>query len=99
MVSRPGGELDTMAQQVWNHMVRVAPLARDLSGAFGVGPEQAFLLGLLHDVGKLVVFDRITELRTVQRRPLVIDRSIRVNSGAARLLLRRQTCFLSRPDR
>ena len=76
MVSRPGGDLDAMAQQAWNHMVRVAPLTREIASAFGVAPEQAFLLGLLHDVGKLVVFDRITELRSSQRRTLVIDRQI-----------------------
>jgi putative nucleotidyltransferase with HDIG domain len=76
MVSRPGGELDAMAQQVWNHMVRVAPLARQLASAFAVGAEQAFLLGLLHDVGKLVVFDRITEMRSSQRRALAIDRQV-----------------------
>ncbi|MEO7086265.1 MAG: HDOD domain-containing protein [Gemmatimonadaceae bacterium] len=76
MVSRPGGELDAMAQKVWNHMVRVAPLARQLAGAFGVAADQAFLLGLLHDVGKLVVFDRITELRSAKRRTLSIDRDV-----------------------
>jgi HD-like signal output (HDOD) protein len=76
MVSRPGGDLDTMAQQVWNHMVRAAPLARQFAPAFDVVPEQAFLLGLLHDVGKLVVFDRITEMRSAQRRALAIDRDV-----------------------
>jgi HD-like signal output (HDOD) protein len=56
-----------MVDQVWTHMVRTAPLARDLAGLFGVEPEQAFALGLLHDVGKLAIFDRMATLRTAQR--------------------------------
>jgi len=84
MVSRPGGDLDAMAQQSWDHMVRVAPLARRLAPAVGAPPDQAFLLGLLHDVGKLVVFDRISELRGAKRRLLNIDKH--VVSRALRLL-------------
>jgi HD-like signal output (HDOD) protein len=76
MVCRPGGELDAMVQQVWNHMVRVGPLARELAPAFGADPEEAFLLGLLHDVGKLVIFDRLSALRAGQRRVLAIDRTV-----------------------
>ncbi|HEY4130319.1 MAG TPA: HDOD domain-containing protein [Gemmatimonadaceae bacterium] len=74
MVSRPGGQFDAMVQQVWDHMVRVAPLARHLAPAFGANADQAFLLGLLHDVGKLAVFDRVTDLRTSKRRTMVIDK-------------------------
>jgi putative nucleotidyltransferase with HDIG domain len=74
MVSRPGGFLDQMVQQVWNHMVRVGPIARMLAPAFDANPDQAFLLGLLHDVGKLAVFDRVTELRSSQRRVLILER-------------------------
>jgi HD-like signal output (HDOD) protein len=74
MISRPGGNLDVMVQQVWNHMVRVAPLARCFAPAFNASPDQAFLGGLLHDVGKLAVFDRITELRSRHRRTLVLER-------------------------
>src|SRR5581483_6924011 len=45
MVSRPGGQLDAMVQQVWNHMVRVAPLARRLAPAFAANADQSFLIG------------------------------------------------------
>ncbi len=76
MVSRPGGELDAMVEQVWNHMVRTAPIARQLARAFEIRPDEGFLVGLLHDVGKLVVFDRITEVRGAQRRLLSLDRGI-----------------------
>jgi putative nucleotidyltransferase with HDIG domain len=74
MVSRPGGQFDAMVQQVWDHMVRVAPLARHLAPAFGANADQAFLLGLLHDVGKLAVFDRLTDLRTSKRRAMIIEK-------------------------
>ena len=62
-----------MVDQVWSHMVRTAPLARDLSPAFGVEAEQAFALALLHDVGKLAVFDVIATLRTAERSELAIS--------------------------
>lgn len=67
-LSRPGGELNDMVTAVWNHMVSTAPLARALAPAFNVDPEEAFAIALLHDVGKLVIFDRISHLRSVQRR-------------------------------
>jgi len=69
-LSRPGAGYDELARQVWDHMVRVAPLARHLAHAFGADPEEAFTLGLAHDVGKLVLFDRIAELRRRRRRPV-----------------------------
>ncbi len=53
-------------------MVRTAPLARDLAWLFDVEPEQAFALGLLHDVGKLAIFDRTATLRTAQRADFVL---------------------------
>ena len=60
LVCRPGGALDAMVEQAWSHMVRTAPLARAIAPDFGVDGEKAFALGLLHDVGKLVTFDRLT---------------------------------------
>jgi HD-like signal output (HDOD) protein len=70
MLCRPGGEYDTMVAKVWSHMVRTAPIARRLAPAFDVPVDQAFTLALLHDVGKLVVFDRLAALRTQRRRTL-----------------------------
>jgi HD-like signal output (HDOD) protein len=66
------GSIRRMVDEVWSHMVRTAPLARDLAAAFNTEPEQAFALSLLHDVGKLVVFDRIATLRTAERSELAI---------------------------
>lgn len=67
---RPGGGLDRLAGEVWAHMVRTAPLARELAPAMQVHPDEAYALGLLHDVGKLVVFNRIADLRKQLRRPI-----------------------------
>jgi HD-like signal output (HDOD) protein len=62
-----------IVDQVWSHMVRTAPLARDFAPAFRAEPEQAFALALLHDVGKLAVFDVIATLRTAERSELAIS--------------------------
>jgi len=72
LLSQPGGEYNAMAADVWAHMVRTAPLARALAPAFAADPDEAFAIALLHDVGKLVIFDRISVLRTARRRPVII---------------------------
>ena len=72
---RPGEGLNEMAAQVWSHMVRVAPLARSLAGVFNVNADEAFSLALLHDVGKLIFFTRVADLRRKLRR------SVRVPYG------------------
>ncbi len=65
---RTGTAYDGMVRQVWEHMVRTAPIARLLAPGFGVVPDEAFTLALLHDVGKLVLFDRLGTLRAELRR-------------------------------
>ena len=65
---RTGTAYDGMVRQVWEHMVRTAPIARALAPGFGVVPDEAFTLALLHDVGKLVLFDRLGMLRAELRR-------------------------------
>ncbi len=40
-------------RNVWSHILRVTGNALMLAGAAGLSPEEAFLLGILHDVGKL----------------------------------------------
>jgi HD-like signal output (HDOD) protein len=69
-LSRPGPGLDPMVGMVWGHLVRTAPLARGLAPLFRADPEEAFLAGLLHDVGKLVFFDGVAEERKRLRRDL-----------------------------
>jgi HD-like signal output (HDOD) protein len=73
LLSHPGGDFNVMAIEVWQHMVRTAPLARVIAPAFAADPDEAFAVALLHDVGKLVVFDRLSVLRASRRRPVQID--------------------------
>jgi HD-like signal output (HDOD) protein len=68
LLCRPGGAYQTIVDQVWEHMVRTAPIAQGIAGPFRVQPDEAYALGLLHDVGKLVIFDRLGELRRQLRR-------------------------------
>ncbi len=75
LLSHPGGEYNVMASQVWSHMVRTAPLARVVAPAFAADADEAFAVALLHDVGKLAIFDRMSVLRGSRRRPLVLDTS------------------------
>lgn len=73
LLSNPGGVYSTMAAKVWDHMVRMAPLARAIAPAFGADPEETFAVAVLHDAGKLVVFDRLSVQRSQHRRPMEID--------------------------
>jgi HD-like signal output (HDOD) protein len=79
---RPGGPYGAMLDDVWGHMVRTAPFARAIAPAFGADRDEAFTLGLLHDVGKLVIFDRLSSWRARERREPRLDVS------ALRLILR-----------
>jgi len=72
LLSRPGVPYEDMVRSVWDHMITTGPIARTIAPAFGANAEEAFSIALLHDVGKLVVFDQITALRTRQRSPVVL---------------------------
>jgi HD-like signal output (HDOD) protein len=73
---RTGSAYDGMVRQVWEHMIRTAPIARSLAPAFGVVPDEAFTLALLHDVGKLVLFDRLGTLRAELRREVKLTPTV-----------------------
>jgi putative nucleotidyltransferase with HDIG domain len=70
LISRPGGDLDVMAAMVWRHMTDAAGIARMVGPFFDVDPDAAFATALLHDVGKLVIFDLCSNLRRDRRRAL-----------------------------
>lgn len=72
LLSRPGGSYDAMLTDVWAHMVRTAPVARAIAPAFGIDRDEAFSVALLHDVGKLVIFDQISAMRSQLRRPFAV---------------------------
>lgn len=76
MVCRPGTEYQQMVDQVYAHMIRTAPIARAIARTFQTSPDEAFALGLLHDVGKLVIFDVIGTLRNQVRRDVSLNRTI-----------------------
>ena len=76
MLCRPGSAYQELVNLSWQHMVRVAPITRTLAPAFGAVPDEAYALGLLHDVGKLVIFDRLGELRKALRRDVKFPSSI-----------------------
>jgi HD-like signal output (HDOD) protein len=72
MLCRPGSHYDALVKQVWSHMVRSAPIARDIARAFDLEPERAFALALLHDAGKLIVFENVSSFRRAHRREVNI---------------------------
>jgi HD-like signal output (HDOD) protein len=82
LICRPGDPFAGMSRQVWEHMVRTATIARAVAPGFGADPDEAASLALLHDVGKLMLFDRIATLRTEWRRDPVLP------PDALRVLLR-----------
>ena len=75
LLCRPGGSYRDLAEKSWSHMIRTAPIARAFAPAFQVAADEAFAIGLLHDAGKMVIFDRVGSLRTLLRRELVIPYS------------------------
>jgi HD-like signal output (HDOD) protein len=76
MLCRPGSAYQDYVNKTWQHMVRTAPIARALASHFDASPDESYALGLLHDVGKLVIFDRLGELRKTLRRDPVLPSSI-----------------------
>jgi putative nucleotidyltransferase with HDIG domain len=47
------GPLSDYAEDVWRQAHSVATIARAIAPVISVDPEKAFLLGLLHDIGKI----------------------------------------------
>ncbi|MGZ8377037.1 MAG: HDOD domain-containing protein [Gemmatirosa sp.] len=72
LLQRTGGPYQAMAQQVWGQLVQDGPRARAMARAFGIATQEAFLLGLVHDVGKLVLFDLLSALHAELRRDLLL---------------------------
>lgn len=57
---------------VWHHSVQVAQLARELAERNGLPPEQAYLLGLLHDLSLVILPRQLPQifLQLLQHCPL-----------------------------
>lgn len=69
---RTCGPYEPLAQQVWGQLTQAGPRARAMARPFGVATPEAFLLGLVHDVGKLVLFDLLSALYQELRRDLLL---------------------------
>lgn len=41
---------------LWKHSVSVAVFCKNLAGKMGLNPDEAYLAGLLHDIGKMVLY-------------------------------------------
>jgi HD-like signal output (HDOD) protein len=79
LICRPGDTWAAMSRQVWEHMVRTAGIARALAPAFAADADEAAALALLHDVGKLLMFDRLATLRSEwKREPVIAPEAMRV---------------------
>jgi HD-like signal output (HDOD) protein len=76
MLCKPGGEFQKMVVEVRDHLVRTAPLARAIGRGFGLVPDECFSVALLHDAGKLIVFDVIGALRHETRRDVDIPKRV-----------------------
>jgi putative nucleotidyltransferase with HDIG domain len=72
-------QINDQLRLVWEHSVAVGMLSRDLKGLTGEpDPEEAYLAGLLHDVGKPVV---ATVLLEVERHLTELDRGNWIDSA------------------
>jgi putative nucleotidyltransferase with HDIG domain len=61
------GALAEYGEDVWRQAHSVATVARGIAPALGVDPEKAFLLGLLHDIGKIALLAMLSREMKDQR--------------------------------
>ena len=55
---------ETFGKGLWDHSSEVANIARKIAEQTGGRPGLAFFVGLIHDVGKLVIFKKLVEIHT-----------------------------------
>lgn len=58
-VAKGFGPSDAVAREFWRHSIEVAMAASQLaalSGDPGLVPEEAYVVGLIHDIGRLLIF-------------------------------------------
>jgi putative nucleotidyltransferase with HDIG domain len=54
-------EIQRYGEEIWRQAFSVASIARELGPLVGRDPEEAFLLGLLHDIGKVCLLQIVSE--------------------------------------
>jgi putative nucleotidyltransferase with HDIG domain len=72
--------LNEYAEEVWRQSQSVAAVARKLGASTGFEREQAYLIGLLHDIGKIVLLGMLQrEMRDMSRlSPALVGRTFRL---------------------
>ncbi len=64
-------------QQLWEHSVEVGAIAQVLAEVTpGMSPDEALLVGLLHDIGELVILSYAENYREVAKDPAALNRLI-----------------------
>ncbi len=82
---------DTFGKSLWEHSTEVAANARHIAENTGANPSLSFFIGLVHDIGKLIIFKKLVELHkkgNAEPHPLVFSNLLNDYSHA----LTRQAC-------
>lgn len=58
---------ETFGKALWDHSSEVAVNARDIAEKSGGNPSLAYFVGLVHDIGKLIIFKKLIELHTKEK--------------------------------
>jgi len=68
--------LANIALEVWRQSQSAAQIARAIAPSLGMDPERAFLIGLLHDIGKVALLETVRrEVRDkIEIRPCLLGR-------------------------
>ncbi len=82
---------ETFGKALWEHSTEVATNARKLAESSGHNGNMAFFSGLIHDVGKLIIFKKLVKLHQIDKsepHPQVFSNLLHDYSAA----LTRQAC-------
>lgn len=52
----------TFGEKIWTHSDETAVICRELAQKRGLDPDTAFLIGLVHDIGKIFIFKLIVDV-------------------------------------
>lgn len=85
------GNLSVYAQEVWRQSSSSAAIARALAGPLRLDKERAYLIGLLHDVGKLPLLAMLRKeaAKESEITPALVGRVFRMHHEAAGAALAR----------
>lgn len=53
--------LEAFSEETWRQALSVATIARAIAPSFRMDPERAFLVGLLHDIGKIAILSMVSK--------------------------------------